>query len=85
MYRVVRIPPLWTEDGHLKEYGNRCGRDCGCCEGIAGALGPGPFCKICRKEHDLKLFTEMIGVKEVEKVMEEVETTQLLKVGRGGG
>jgi hypothetical protein len=56
-------PPLWAEDGHLKEYGNQCGRDCGCCKGMAGALAPGPYCKICRKVHDLKLFTDVLGVK----------------------
>ena len=76
-------PPLWAREGHLTEYGNRCGRDCGCCKGLGASGKPGPFCKICRKEYDLKLFTEMMGVKEVKKMMEEAETTQLLKVARG--
>ena len=77
-------PPLWLEEGHLSEYGKRCGHSCGCCMGLEGGLKKGPFCLICRRRHELNIFTEALGSKVVEEALREVESYQVRKVGKGG-
>jgi len=51
---------------------------------MKGGLETGPFCRICRREHNLKLFVDALGVKVVEKALKQAEDFQVLKVAMGG-